>query len=562
MGMTDWDHVTDFLVVGSGGGLVGALRAAALGREALVVEKTEYIGGSTGMSGGVLWIPANPLLACAGVEDSMDEALAYLADVVGEPDAGSTLVRRRAYISSGCDMVEFLQREGVEFRHCDGYSDYYAGVRGVNGGIARGRSLECTAYDANRLGPWKRYLRPSAAGDLALLTGEVATIVLLRRSRSALATVVRVAARTAGGRLRRQRLVTNGASLVGQILEPLIQRNVPVWTETAFEDLILEDGRVTGALVHKSGRTLRVRARDGVLLAAGGFARNKEMREKFSRQPNDATWTSANPGDTGEAVLAAIRHGAATATLDEAIWIPTVIMPDGRPVLFNGERGKPGAVIVDAAGRRYFNESVSYMEAGQLIYRHHEETGTGVPSWLIIDSRHRSRYMFAGSMPGRTPKEWLLSGFLKRSETLEGLATTCGLPTAELTATVARFNRFATVGVDEDFHRGEGAHECYQGDFTHRPNPCLGPIDRPPFYAVPIYPGDVGTVGGMVCDEQARVLDIDGRSIPGLYAAGNCTASVMGRTYPGAGASIGNSAVFSYIAANDSASQTSGGIHG
>ncbi|MFE6820932.1 FAD-binding protein [Streptomyces sp. NPDC057690] len=559
--MTDWDYVTDFLVIGSGGGLVGALRAAALGREALVVEKTAFIGGSTGMSGGVLWIPANPHLAPGGVQDSMDEALAYLADVVGNPEAGSTLARRRTYISTGSEMVEFLEREGVRFRHCDGYSDYYADVRGVRGGIARGRSLECTPYDVNRLGPWARYLRPPAAGGLALFTGEVATVVLLRRSRRAVATAARVAVRTVRGRLRGQKLVTNGASLVGQILEPVIHRNVPVWTESAFEDLVVEGGRVIGALVHKGDRTLRVRARDGVLLAAGGYARNKSMRKKFSPQPNNAEWTSANPGDTGDALRAAMRLGTATAMVDEAIWIPTVVMPDGRPVLVNGERGKPGAIIVDADGRRYFNESVAYMEAGQLMYRHHRETGGGVPSWLIIDSRHRSRYMFAGSMPGRTPREWLATGFLKRSETLEGLASICGLPSGQLAATVRRFNRFAAVGVDEDFHRGGGAHERYQGDFTHRPNACLGPIDKPPFYAVPVYPGDVGTVGGMVCDEHARVLDTEGHPIPGLYAAGNCTASVMGRAYPGAGTSIGNSAVFSYIAANDCAAHAAAADH-
>ncbi|PAK28065.1 3-ketosteroid-delta-1-dehydrogenase [Streptomyces sp. alain-838] len=557
--MTDWDYVTDFLVIGSGGGLVGALRAAALGREALVVEKTEFIGGSTGMSGGVLWLPDNPLLRRKGIEDSADKGLAYFSDAVGEPGPGTTIERRRTYIRAGREMVQFLEREGVRFRHCDGYSDYYSGARGIRGGLARGRSLECEPYDVTRLGPWQRFLRPSAAGNLVLFTGEVATVVLLRRSRKALATAARVAARTVGSRVRGRKLVTNGASLVAHILAPMIHRNVPVWTRSAFEDFVVEDGRVVGALIRKGDRTLRVRARDGVLVTAGGFARNKEMREEFSPQPNSAQWTSANPGDTGEVMRAAMRLGAATAALDEALWIPSVVMPDGKAVMFNNERGKPGAIVVDAEGHRFFNESVAYMEAGQSMYRHQRETGSGVPSWLIIDSRHRSRYMFAGSMPGRTPEEWLRSGFLKRSETLDGLAAQCGLPAKELAATVERFNRMADAGVDEDFHRGEGDHERYQGDFTHRPNACLGPVEKAPFYAVRIYPGDVGTAGGVVCDEHARVLDADGLPIPGLYAAGNCTASVMGRTYPGAGASIGNSAVFSYVAANDAAAGVAAG---
>jgi len=236
----------------------------------------------------------------------------------------------------------------------------------------------------------------------------------------------------------------------------------------------------------------------------------------------------------------AMRHGAAVDLMDEAWWIPSSMPPDGIPALHIAERSKPHSIIVDRAGRRYFDEAISYMEAGREMYRHE-----AVPSWLIMDSQHRSRYLFA--FKARTPRRWITSGYMKMGETLADLARQCGIDAAGLEATVQRFNSFARDGRDPDFHRGEGAHERYQGDFGHKPNAALGPIERPPFYAVALYPGDVGTSGGVLCDEFARVLDWDHNPIPGLYAAGNSTASVMGRTYPGAGASIGAAFVFSYI---------------
>jgi 3-oxosteroid 1-dehydrogenase len=286
---------------------------------------------------------------------------------------------------------------------------------------------------------------------------------------------------------------------------------------------------------------VQIRARYGVLLASGGFARNVEMRKRYSHQPNEGKWTIANPGDTGEGIEAAVKHGATVDHMDEAWWIPASVQPGGRPALHTGERSKPHSIIVDRTGRRYFNESVAYVEAGQQLYAH-----DAVPSWLIMDSQHRSRYLFAFNP--RTPDEWIESGYMKKADTLEELAGQCGIDAAGLVATVERFNPFAKEGVDPDVHRGEGGHEQYQGDSGHKPNPCLGPIEKPPYYAVELYPGDVGTSGGLVCDEFSRVLDANGKPIPGLYAAGNCTASVMGITYPGAGASIGASFVFSYIA--------------
>jgi 3-oxosteroid 1-dehydrogenase len=339
------------------------------------------------------------------------------------------------------------------------------------------------------------------------------------------------------------------------LIEVLQRYDVPIWTETPFLDLITQDGRIVGATVRRDGCAVRIGARRGVLLSSGGFSHNAAMRRQYGHDPNDGAWTSANPGDTGEVLETVIGHGAAADLMDDAWWVPTILGPDDKRLMIIPERTRPGSIVVDASGRRYFNEAVSYMEAGRQMYKHQRETGGGVPSWLVIDARHRSRYLFGTMPPGWTPKKWIADGYLKRSDTLAGLAEQCGMDPATLTATVQRFNEFASSGVDADFHRGEGAHERYQGDPRHKPNPCLGPLDKSPFYAIHLYPGDVGTSGGLLCNEHSQVLTADGDVIPGLYAAGNVTASVMGRTYPGAGASIGASTVFSFVAARHAAAQ-------
>ncbi|WP_235157380.1 FAD-binding protein [Rhodococcus ruber] len=548
--------MTDFLVIGSGAGLVGAAAAGAAGLDVLVIEKSEFIGGSTGISGGVFWLPANPLMARDNVPDSVAAGLEYLSSVVGDVGPASSDARRSAYVTTGVEMIRFLEREGMSFVRCDGYSDYYADVRGYKGGLARGRSIECVPTDRRQLGALDAKVRPSIAGPLALRTGEAAPVSMIRVSLRAMLLAARVGLRTTVGRLRGQHLTTNGAAMITQLLQILVRREIPIWTRSSFVDLLEEDGAVVGAVIKRNGRQIRVRARRGVLLAAGGFAHNAEMRRKYSGDlPNEALWTSANPGDTGEVLQAAIEHGAATDMLDAAWWMPTFFGPDSTPYMVNNTRCQPGAVIVDAAGRRYFNEAASYIEAGYAMYEQENKHGTGLSSWLILDSRHRSRYMLGNLPPGRTPKEWVTSGVLKRSDTLAGLAEQCGMDGATLASTMERFNELAATGVDEDFHRGEGAHERYQGDPTNRPNPCLAPLVKPPFYAIRLVPGDIGTAGGMLCDEYSRALNSDGEPIPGLYAAGNITASVMGRTNPGAGASIGASAVFSYIAANDAANR-------
>jgi 3-oxosteroid 1-dehydrogenase len=555
--MGNWDSVTDLLVVGSGGGLAAAISTARAGLEALVIEKEDLLGGSTAMSGGVIWLPNNPLMVADGVADSVERGLEYFESVVGPSTPASSVARRRTYMEEGSALIELLQEEGVRFVRDEGYSDYYSGVRGYRGGSARGRAIECGYIDAHELGPWEHRLRGAFTGGVVVFTGESAPAQQMLRTIDGARVALRIVGRTIGGRLRGQARLTNGAALVAFMVKSAVAHGVPVWTGTRLVELVSEQGEVVGAVVERAGKQVRVRARGGVLINAGGFSHNRGLREKYSgQQSNRGEWTHANPGDTGEAIELAMGLGAAVDLMDEAWWIPTALRPNGTRVFVHGERCKPGSIIVDGAGNRYFNEACSYMEAGQRMYERNR-TIPAVPSWMIFDARYRRRYPLAFRRPGLSPKKWKTRDFTIRSPTLDTLAAACGLDAATLGSTVERFNGFAAIGDDTDFHRGEGDHERWYGDAANKPNPCLGPIDRAPFYAVALYPGDVGTSGGLICDERSRVLDGQGQPIVGLYASGNSTASVMGRTYPGAGASIGASMVFAHVAAQHAAQRAS-----
>ncbi|MEU7811645.1 FAD-binding protein [Pseudonocardia sp. NPDC049154] len=548
----DWGATTDLLVVGSGGGaLCAALVAHDRGLQTLVVEKEPLLGGSTAMSGGVLWLPDNPVSRAAGVPDSREDALAYFAAVVGDEGPATSKARTEAFLDTVEPMTRFLQEAGVPWRHCEGYSDYYDDRPG---GKARGRSLETELFDTATLGPWESKFRISDdMPPVPAYTGDVAALSVAPRTGKSLRTVARIGATFMAAALRGKRIRGSGVALQGYLLTALLKAEIPLWTSSPLVDLVDVDGRVVGAVVERAGRAIRIGARRGVLLAAGGFARNAEMREEFGRRPASADWTSANVGDTGEVTRIAMAHGAAVDLMDEAWWIPSSILPDGTPVFAVYERSKPFALLVDGTGERYTNEAASYMEVGRAMYARHQETGSAVPSWWITDSRFRRRYLWGTTPGGVTPKAWLESGYEKRADTLEELAALCGIPPKRLRATVDRFNEHAARGEDPDFHKGERAYDRYYGDPRQRPNPCLGPVEKGPFSAFALYPGDVGTSGGLLTDEHARVLDEAGDPLPGLYATGNGTASVMGRHYPGAGASIGASFAFGWIAAHHAA---------
>lgn len=543
------EAVFDLVVVGSGGGgMVAALAAADAGASVLVLEKRELIGGSTAMSGGVVWIPANPLLAADGIADSYDDAMAHFEEVVGDVGPASSPERRADFLTSGPEMVSFLQRLGVGFERCDGYSDYYSARKG---GLDVGRSIEPVPWDGHRLGDLLEKLQPGLAAGvgLAVKTNEVRTLAHWNRSLGAFLVAVRVVLRTWIAKLRRQALLTNGASLIGQMLEIATERGVPVWTDCGVTELVVEDGRVVGVVATKEGEPFTVRARRGVLLAAGGFAHNAEMRARYApdrrAQPR---WSIANPGDTGDAMQAAIELGAEVDLMDEAWWLPTPRGGKFGQTTLVDARFRPGAIFVDAEGHRFVNEANSYMEIGRAMYER-DRTARAVPCWLVFDDGYRRRYSHGLSRPGKLPKGLIESGTLHRADTIAELAAECGIDPAGLVAEVERFNVSAAVGKDPDFGRGGSAYNRNMGDPGHRPNPSLGPLARAPYYAVEVVPSDIGTSGGLVSDADGRVLRAGGDPIEGLYATGNITATVMGRHYLGAGASIANTMVFGYRAA-------------
>jgi 3-oxosteroid 1-dehydrogenase len=554
--MTDWDTSVDLVIAGSGGGgMVAALATLDAGLEPLIVEKQALVGGSTGMSGGMVWLPNNPLMRRDGIPDSHGDGLAYLADVVGDIGAPSSSARREVFLTAGSEMITFLLRKGVRLVRCPGWSDYYPNHKGGN---AAGRGVEGIPYDAAELGDWSDKVQPSMAKNFGfvVLTNELRSVQYFNRAPRAFAVAMRVFLRTWAARTRRREVLTNGASLIAQMLKALIDLGdggPPVWTNAAMEDLIVEDGRVVGARVTRDGSTLFIEARKGVLLAAGGFGHNADMRRRYSGdQPNEGKWSIANPGDTGEVLQTAMRLGAKTDLLDEAWWLPSVFIADGGDAAkaLGSGRQRPGAIYVDSTGRRFCNESNSYVEVGKAMY-----ANKAVPCWMVFDEGYVSRYV-SGANPlkkRRIPEELIERGAVVRGDTVGDLARQIDVPADELEHTIARFNEFAAKGLDPDFGRGQSAYNDCLGDPGYRPNAAVGPLERAPYYATRVLPADVGTCGGVITNEHAQVVDEQDRVIDGLYATGNTTATVMGRTYPGAGASIASTMVFGYVAARHAA---------
>jgi succinate dehydrogenase/fumarate reductase flavoprotein subunit len=547
--VSEFDRTVDVLVAGSGAaGLVAALRADWHGLSTLLVEKSDKIGGTSAYSGGGLWVPNNAVTEADGLRDSFDEALTYLDDIIGDAGPASSHERRVAFLTEGPAMIAFLIDQGFRWRRATGYADYYPHRPG---GKAEGRGIEPQLFDANRLGAWREHLRMSLMPPLPMYTNEASSFALMVKTRHGAATAARVVGRLIGQRLRGHRPLTNGHSLVAQLLALNLEHNLPIWRESPLLELITEDGVVVGAVVEHDGRPQRIRAMRGVVLTTGGFARNPEMRAQYGPAPSSVEWTSVPPDDHGDGIRAGLAVGADTALMDDAWWGPTLLDPaTGHPSFILWERSFPHSIIVDAAGARFMNESESYVDAGHAQYERNA-TVKAIPAWMIVDTDHRRRYPMATLPPGLTPKSALESGYITKASTLEELAGRIGVDPAGLRETVTRFNTMAERGVDEDYGRGSNAYDNWYGDPSVTPNPNLGPIARAPFYALQVWPGDLGTKGGLLTDERARVLDGDGTPIGGLYAAGNASASVMGRTYAGPGATLGPAATFAFVAADD-----------
>jgi len=542
-----WDQEVDLLVVGSGGGgMTAALRAKHLGLDALVIEKTELYGGSTARSGGALWIPANYLLARGGVADSLEQARLYLRHTVGERTPRPL---QDAYLTHAPRMIEWLRDYTcVQFQRMPGYADYYPEYPG---GLAASRSLEPVPFNGRQLGRELDYLRKpmaEAPGGLAFTGSDYQKIGMVTSTWAGKVTAMRAVLRWLVNLVTGVRCLTMGQALSGRLRFAMQQAAIPLWLNAAFQEFILEGDTVGGALVVKDGRPLRVRARKGVVLAAGGFAHNLAMRQRFLPAPTSTDWTVAASGSTGDAILVGL--GAASDLLDDAWWGPSSCPPGEAPFFHVGERGYPGGLLVNACGQRFVNESAPYVDVIHAMYARHAESTPHIPAYFIFDQRYRDKYLFGLFFPmAPIPRRYFDNGYIRRADDIPTLAHRIGVDAANLAETVERFNRFARDGKDLDFARGASAYDNYYGDPTVKPNPNMAPLQKPPFYAVQMWPGDLDTKGGLVTDAWARVLRPDGAPIPGLYAVGNCMASVMGNSYPGAGATIGPAMTFGYLAA-------------
>ncbi len=545
--MSQWDESADFVIIGSGGGsMIAAMAVVDAGKQPLILEKTDKIGGSTAMSGGVFWIPNHPLQARDGVPDNAEKSRTYLDAAVGDLGPATSRARKDMFLNQGPKMVEYLEAKGMPFVRCEGWSDYHDDLPG---GLAESRSLAVEPFDVKQLGPeWAAKLRRGLS-SVAVRGVEGRRLMLMKRTLDGKLAALSVGLRMIKGKLLGREYVGAGTAIQGRMLQMALRHNVDIRINSGVSEIVEENGKVTGVVTVKDGKPWRIEARDGVLINAGGFSHNPEMRRKYGPQPSSTAWTNANPGDTGEMIEVAKAHGAATDFLDGAVWILTSTPPSGERYMHVLDLPKPHCILVDQQGKRYTNEAQSYMANGQALYAHGH-----VPVWAIIESRHRDRYPWSFHA-GATPQAWFDSGYMKKAATIEELAAQIDVPAGSLKETIERWNGFARKGVDEDFGRGSKAYDLVFADPTHGPNPGLGAIEQAPFYAVAIYPGDVGTFGGILTDQYGRALREDGSVIPGLYATGNSTASVMGKTYPGAGASISPSFIFGWVAARHAVGQ-------
>lgn len=557
----------DVIVVGSGAGaMTSAVFLADQGFSVLVLEKSDKFGGTSAISGGGIWIPNNHYFARQGGNDSIEQARRYLDAAAGDQVDPARL---QAYLDNAPKMIEALTRcSRVRYAVAAKYPDYYPHLPGA---LPGGRTLDPELFDSSLLGAELDNLRKPSPSTL--LMGRIAWTA--RDAHKAMA-------RSFGWRLLILRLMLRykldfkwrrksrfdrraalGSSLVCSLRRSLMDRNIPLWLNSDFRELIVAHGRVSGVRICRDGRDIDLQARHGVILASGGFEQNQALREQYLPKPTRMAWSATPPGNnTGAALQAGLAQGAATALMDWAWWAPTIAVPgEDKPRGIFAERAFPGAIVVNGQGQRFVNEAAPYLEFVDAMHRDNARTGgRSVPAWVIFDAHFRFNYAMGPLMPAqvmpdsRLRKEWHETLYWK-ADTLEALAGKIGIDAQGLASTVGKVNDYAHSGIDLDFGRGGNVFDRYYGDCNIKPNPCLAPLSKGPYYAMRLDAGDIGTKGGLLTNAQAQVVREDGSPIAGLYAIGNCSASVMGTSYPGAGGTLGPAMTFAYVAANHLAAQ-------
>lgn len=530
------DGEFDVIVVGSGGGgLVAAITAADLGARVAVLERSTRFGGTTAYSGGKIWIPDNHHMRRLGIPDSREAAARYLLHVCGA-DYPEMI---DAYLQYAPEMAQYVEdRTPLSFYPCVNYPDYHPTFDGATLG---GRALDAQPYDASGLGDLLQHVRRSPT-FLPFTHEEWETWRFPANFDWELI----------GERIGND-VVTTGAAIAASLVQGCLDRGIALYRSARGRTLLQDaEGRITGIEVEQEGQTYTLRATSGVILACGGFDWNPDLQRRFLRGP--ALGAASPPGNEGDGILMGMEIGAQVGNMSEAWWAPLLQVPDetvdGEPLfraLIN-ERGLPGSIIVNRAGQRFVDEAHNYNDITKTFH-HFEPVAYEWPNldaWLIFDDAFHQKYSVATIMPGEQVPDWVA-----RADTPAALAEQLGIDPDGLEATLARFNAFAREGEDRDFARGGNAYDQYYGDASVAPNSNLAPLEQPPFYAVKVLPGMLGTKGGLVTDTHARVLDLQNTPIPGLYACGNTAAFWLGRGYPGPGASIGPAMTFGYLAARD-----------
>lgn len=544
--------------MGSGAaGMTAALTAAAAGARVTVLEKTDSIGGTTSYSEAMIWVPCSAQAIAAGVKDSPDAAIAYLADVAGnrlDPQ------RAEALVSSAPRMLKFLEAESeVRYRLATGSVDYYPDKQGATSGA---RALSPGSFDGRRLGEdFRRLRQPLGAtqilGGMTISGADLPHFYRVFRSWESTLRVARLTARYARDRVQgwpRGTAIANGDGIIAALLMALKARGGEVITGAPVVRLIREGGRVVGVVARIDGTEVEYHARKGVILAGGGFSADPGQRARFApeAQKGGGYVSLVAEGATGDGLrLGEEVGGALDLDVDQPLaWAPSSWVPhlnSGFPHFM--ERAKPGIIVVDRRGRRFVNEAKGYHDFVPAMIRACRDDER-VEAWIIADHRAQRRYGLGAAppAPGRLGPA-LKSGYLVRRPTLEALAEALGIAPGPLSATVTAFNVDARKGVDSQFCRGQSAHNRAYGDPAHGPNPCLGALETGPFYAVRLHPGDLGSFTGLATNADAQVLDKVGKPVPGLYAAGLDATSVLGGFYPAAGVTVGSAMTFGWIAA-------------
>ncbi|NRB42885.1 MAG: FAD-binding protein [Pseudomonadales bacterium] len=560
--MVQWHHEVDFLVVGSGAaGMTAAITASVQGLSTMIVEKTSSYGGTSALSGGVLWLPDHHMMDDAGAEDSQEEALTYLNQVISDDVPADKL---RAFVKNAGPMLAFMQKNSLlKYAPAKNYPDYYAEL---DGGKSGGRSVDPVPYTIRRLGQKltsQMRSNKSKPGTFAM-TAHEAHIVFSFTWKSPLVIYKRLLSLWLDITSRLKKLPDNrltlGRALIGRLRKTLSNRDITLHLNTSADELCIEQGRVIGFKCTKDGKAFNIKVNRGVLMASGGFAHNKEMREKHHGTAQHAAWTAASTSDNGDGITVASHAGAATSMMSYAWWTPTMVYPDGKREAFIVGKSLPNSMVVNKKGLRFCNEAQPYEDFVKNQQRSEAAGNEAIPAYFIFDARYRREYPLGMAiapgkyLPDSRFPELFNSGWIKKADSLAELAKACGIDAEGLATTAAKLESYSQTGEDKEFQRGNFLNDTYYSDHRVKPNPCLSGVSQAPFYAIKLWPGDLGTKGGLTTNADAQVIDLHGKVIDGLYAAGNVSASVMGDSYPAAGSTLGPAMTFAYVAAKHAAS--------